>query len=32
MILQNTSHSGPVTFGDILYDPVLPEPDLEYIF
>ena len=31
MISASQTHSGPVTFSDIFYDPVVPKPDPEYI-
>ncbi len=31
MISASHTHSGPVTFSDIFYDPVVPEADPEYI-
>ncbi len=31
MISASHTHSGPVTFSDIFYDPVVPKADPEYI-
>lgn len=32
MLSASHTHSGPVIFGDIFYDPVVPKADPEYIF
>jgi len=31
MLSASHTHSGPVIFGDIFYDPVVPQPDPDYI-